>query len=517
MSGSTCAGMPIPVSLTVTCAWPSARSSASVTQPPSGVNLMAFESRFSNTWLRRAGSPRTGADVASSRTSRVIPLAAAAARATSARAPRIAARSATSSCRLTLPAAMRETSSRSSTRRTCALAADSMLATAFGTRSSLTSPRRSMPVQVSTALSGERSSCERTARNRSRASVAASASARARSASMRAADSLAMTRSRSRSSCLRSVTSRQIARMPPQLPSGSWTRDGTVSSQRSPRTVRASNSRSGRGASVSAGAASRSRIARLAGWPERNSLTGRPRSASALSPRWWARAGGGGGPAPPAPNEGERGRGVEGEEDVGEEAAAPADCGEDDDGAGPEDHARHHDDPEDARNGRLGARDRDRPAGDGRLHGEDQNGKKRREERLQAENDVPADRHAEPDRCEQRQAARHVVAAHVRDEGGRAVEILGAGQVCFLPREGASVYREYGRAWEGGSAGSQVRACRLERSSRTATVCRVDIERAGAAVTTTPSLGISTQRVHGGDWHAPCDLLRNSILKRRQP
>jgi len=37
----------------------------------------------------------------------------------------------------------------------------------------------------------------------------------------------------------------------------------------------------------------------------------------------------------------------------------------------------------------------------------------------------------------------------VRDEGGRAVEILRAGQVCFLPREGASVYREYGRAWEG--------------------------------------------------------------------
>ena len=176
-----------------------------------------------------------------------------------------------------------------------------------------------------------------------------------------------------------------------------------------------------------------------------------------------------------------------------------------------------HDDPEDAGNGRLGARDRDRPADDGRLHREDQNGEERREERLQAENDVPANRHAQPDRCEQRQAARHVAAARVRDEGDRAVEILGAGQVCFLPREGASVYREYGRAWEGGSAGSQARACRLERSSRTSTVCRVDIERAGAAVTTTPSLGISTQRVHGGDWHAPCDLLRNSILKRRQP
>src|SRR5438874_1767812 len=57
--------MPIPVSLTVTCAWPFAHSSASVTRPPSGVNLMAFESRFSNTWLRRAGSPRTGAGVAS--------------------------------------------------------------------------------------------------------------------------------------------------------------------------------------------------------------------------------------------------------------------------------------------------------------------------------------------------------------------------------------------------------------------------------------------------------------------
>src|SRR5438132_2898498 len=173
-----------------------------------------------------------------------------------------------------------------------------------------------------------------------------------------------------------------------------------------------------------------------------------------------------------------------------------------------------HDDPEDAGNGRLGARDRDRPADDGRLHREDQNGEERREERLQAENDVPANRHAQPD---QRQAARHVAAARVRDEGDRAVEILGAGEVCFLPREGASVYREYGRAWEGGSAGSQARACRLERSSRTSTVCRVDIERAGAAVTTTPSLGISTQRVHGGDWHAPCDLLRNSILKRRQP
>src|SRR5438445_456824 len=405
--------MPIPVSLTVTCAVPSARSSASVMWPPPGVNLMAFESRFSNTWFRRAGSPRTGPGLASSRTSSVIPLTVAAARAPSARAARIAARSAASSCRLTLPAAMREMSSRSSTRRTCALAADSMLASAFGTRSSLTSPRRSMPVQVSTALSGERSSCESVARKRSRASVAASASARARSASMRAADSLAMTRSRSRSSCSRSVASRQMARMPPQLPSGSRTTDGTVSSQRNPRTVRASNSRSGSAAPVSAGALSRSRIARLAGWPERNSLTGRPRSASAGSPRWGARA------AVPQVERAERG---------GEEVPAPGDAREAADGAGPEEHARRHDDREDAGNGRLGAYDGDCPADDGRLHGEDRDGEERREERLQAEDDAPADRHAEPHRREQRQAASHLAGARTRHGGARAVEILGARQ-----------------------------------------------------------------------------------------
>ena len=147
---------------------------------------------------------------------------------------------------------------------------------------------------------------------------------------------------------------------------------------------------------------------------------------------------------PPAPHEGERGREVEREEDVGEEVAAPGDSREDDDGAGPEEHARRHDDREDAGNGRLGAYDGDRPADDGRLHGEDRDGEERREERLQAEDDAPADRHAEPHRREQRQAASHLAGARTRHGGARAVEILGARQ-SLLPHKDPALYRKCSR------------------------------------------------------------------------
>jgi hypothetical protein len=72
-----------------------------------------------------------------------------------------------------VPLRMREASSRSSTRRACLFAADSIASTA---RAATASPcSRRIDVHARIAFSGERSSCESTERKRSFASLSASA------------------------------------------------------------------------------------------------------------------------------------------------------------------------------------------------------------------------------------------------------------------------------------------------------------------------------------------------------
>ena len=71
--GNSCAGIPVPVSLTVRTASRSEGSVEIVTVPPAGVNLRAFVSRFVITWCSQRGSPSMSA--AASCRSTAIPAA----------------------------------------------------------------------------------------------------------------------------------------------------------------------------------------------------------------------------------------------------------------------------------------------------------------------------------------------------------------------------------------------------------------------------------------------------------
>src|SRR4051794_39773044 len=68
--------IPIPVSLTSSTARSSSHVSRTTTRPPSGVNLIAFETRLSSAWARRSRSPRTSGTSVDSSVSSTPPSAA---------------------------------------------------------------------------------------------------------------------------------------------------------------------------------------------------------------------------------------------------------------------------------------------------------------------------------------------------------------------------------------------------------------------------------------------------------
>src|SRR5206468_10662471 len=111
--GRRSARMPCPVSPMMIVACFSSYARRTVTRPPLGVNLIAFENRFSTTCCRRSGSPATVAAAGASRVSTSILLPSAAGRTDSAASSIIVASSTGRTSRRTLPAMMRETSSSS--------------------------------------------------------------------------------------------------------------------------------------------------------------------------------------------------------------------------------------------------------------------------------------------------------------------------------------------------------------------------------------------------------------------
>jgi len=178
MCGSSSAPIPIPESLIVIATCEFTRCSCTCTRPPFGVNFTALLSRFHTTCWKRSGSPPTGpTGEVGTDCSRMF-LAAAAGRMPSI-ASSITSRTSTGwTVRRILPASMRETSSRSSIRRTWAVTFRRMICSARRVCSASRSPRWRMVAQPFTALSGVRSSCERVDRNWSLARLAASARSR---------------------------------------------------------------------------------------------------------------------------------------------------------------------------------------------------------------------------------------------------------------------------------------------------------------------------------------------------
>jgi hypothetical protein len=169
--------IPSPVSLTTISTLESTRSRRISTRPPRGVNLIPFATRFHTTCWRRAGSPETGPACESRTEWTRTPLASAIGLSDS-RADSIAVagmRGWTSS--RIVPVMMRETSRRSSMTRACARAFRSITSTAWRSRASLRSVRRSTCAHPRMALSGVRSSCETVARNSSLSWPASSARA----------------------------------------------------------------------------------------------------------------------------------------------------------------------------------------------------------------------------------------------------------------------------------------------------------------------------------------------------
>ena len=155
------------------------RSSRTSTRPPRSENLMAFESRFHTTWVRRCASPYSsqanGGTESASSTSR----SAASRRTASIAACTASTNSMREGLSASLPAAMRASSRKSSTRRFCARALCRMIWMPSCMRSGSTRPERRSSAQPTIALKGVRSSCETVARNSLRALFAAASASRA--------------------------------------------------------------------------------------------------------------------------------------------------------------------------------------------------------------------------------------------------------------------------------------------------------------------------------------------------
>ena len=157
--------MPLPVSLTTISARPSASPTRLSTPPPSGVNLMAFESRFQTTCCKRPPSPHTRRGAPPRIDLSRMPFACAAGRTATIAAAITSRRSTGPAFRRSLPAAMRETSVRSSTSRVSDATLRSIASSARGIFAASSLPFPSRRAHTTTALSGVRSSWERVIRN----------------------------------------------------------------------------------------------------------------------------------------------------------------------------------------------------------------------------------------------------------------------------------------------------------------------------------------------------------------
>ena len=200
MYGMSWASMPTPVSATTISARAATPRRLTRTWPDAGVNLIALATRFQTTCWRRSGSPRTGL-ARGSRTDWIrMLLASAVGRTASSAASITGTRLIARVSSRSLPLTMRDTSSRSLTSWASARPLRSMASSARADVAGSRLIERSMPTQPMTALSGVRSSCERTARNWSLLRLASSATARSLS--------------RSSSARWRSVTSRVMPMTP---------------------------------------------------------------------------------------------------------------------------------------------------------------------------------------------------------------------------------------------------------------------------------------------------------------
>ena len=160
-----------------------------LTIPPSGVNFSALDNKFSTTCRRRSESPRTVPASAATDDVSVTDLASKVGRDDSTTPPTSAGRSTGSIFRVSLPATMRLTSSRSLISRLCCCTLRSMTSRPRRVAGASSVPPRSSRSQPSIALRGLRSSCETIARNssfRRSASRSASPAIRWRVASSRA-------------------------------------------------------------------------------------------------------------------------------------------------------------------------------------------------------------------------------------------------------------------------------------------------------------------------------------------
>ncbi len=183
--GRKLAGMPAPVSETLSSTCEFTRCTSTCTWPPRGVNLIALVSRFQATCCRRALSALTRVREESSRLRRRTSLASAIGRAESIAACTTSDNETCCRSRRILPARMRLRSSRSSISCTWARALRSITWMARCWSTVLFAwPLSRIWVQPRMALSGVRSSCDRVARNSSLMRVARWAAMRAlRSAS----------------------------------------------------------------------------------------------------------------------------------------------------------------------------------------------------------------------------------------------------------------------------------------------------------------------------------------------
>jgi hypothetical protein len=179
ISGIESAASPMPLSLTETTISLPSRPAASSMRPPGSVYFAALLSRLENTWASRVVSPSTGKGSRGSRTSSAWRRESMKGRAVSTASRSAERRSKTTLRTASLPVVMRETSIRSSTRRTSCPTWRCIISRAFSALTGSLPARRRISRALRMGASGLRSSCASVARNSSlRWSAERSASAR---------------------------------------------------------------------------------------------------------------------------------------------------------------------------------------------------------------------------------------------------------------------------------------------------------------------------------------------------
>jgi len=168
--------MPWPASTTLTSTWSVADSMKTSTRPPSGVNLIAFASRFQITCCSRSASPLTVREPGTSWNARSTFLVAAKGRTASSAPCATAARSTGLRANRTAPLRIRDVSNRSSIMCARAAALRPIAAIARSAPSGGNSVDSRIRAHPRTALKGVRISCATIARNLSLRWLAVSAS-----------------------------------------------------------------------------------------------------------------------------------------------------------------------------------------------------------------------------------------------------------------------------------------------------------------------------------------------------